>query len=185
MRTEAHERLQDIEPREPSKDGLEIFNPSEKLDFPLYAIAFDPITGCLTLLFNKATSRIWCSEDKPIGLFCYESFSQACYDRWLREYNVNLEQTGCWAIPDFSKPGMDAAIPRPEHRIYLPRIVEARFKQTGNEIDILLELRMPESCTQILGAPRKIFIEYQFRKKLIDIRLQWFQKKACRLPEAS
>ncbi len=182
---EAQARLQDIEPREPSRDGFAPLDPSRTLDSPWYTAAFDPATGCLSLLVDKVRNSTWCSAGHTMGLFRYESFSQADYDRWIRDYCVNLEQTSIWAIPDFSKPGMDAAIPRPEHRTYLPALIDAWVRHAGDEMEAILELRMPASCTETLGAPHKLTIAYRFQEHAVDIRLQWFQKQACRLPEAS
>jgi len=185
LRQEAQQRLQELEPHEPSRDGFAPLDPSRTLDSPWYTAAFDPATGCLNLLVDKVRNRTWCSAGHTMGLFRYESFSQADYDRWMREYCVNLEQTSVWAIPDFSKPGMDAAIPRPEHRAYLSALIDAWVRHAGDEMEAILELRMPASCAEMLGAPRKLTIAYRFQEHAVDIRLQWFQKQACRLPEAS
>jgi hypothetical protein len=182
---EAQARLQDLEPREPSRDGFSPFDPSRTLDSPWYRVAFDSTTGCLSLLIDKVRNRTWCSAGQIMGLFRYQSFSQADYDRWLSGYVVNLEQTRDWAIPDFSKPGMDAAVPKPERRTYLPELTGSWARHADKELDVILELRMPVSCSETLGAPKRLTIAYRFQEQAVDMRLQWFEKQACRLPEAA
>jgi len=176
--------LREIAPRTPNTAGFSDFDPSQTLTSASFAVAFDPAMGSINHLEDKATGRVWCTSQHTLGLFRYESFSQADYDRWMRDYGVNLEETAIWAIPDFSRPGMDTVRPRPEHRVYVPQLVAAKLRRAANGLDVVLELRMPESCTHLLGAPRRLTIEYHFNTRTITCRLQWFAKQANRLPEA-
>jgi len=147
---------------------------------------FDPATGALSTLVDKTAKRALCAlQTNPIGLFRYESFSQDDYDRFLAAYIVDIKRHGFWAIPDFSKPGMAHAVPRPCHCMYGPRLLSAYIKPARDATFVILELTMPEFAIKELGAPGQLFIEYAFRKKNIDITLQWFKKNACRLPEAA
>ncbi|HWQ11547.1 MAG TPA: DUF5054 domain-containing protein [Roseiflexaceae bacterium] len=41
--------------------------------------------------------------------FGYQTFSQADYDRFRAQYNVNKRETWKWAVPDYTKPGIAAA----------------------------------------------------------------------------
>ncbi len=181
---EAESCLREIAPRIPDTAGFSDFDRSETLTTASFAVAFDPATGSIIRLEDRTTGHIWCTPANTLGLFRYESFSQADYDRRIRDYGVNLEETAIWAIPDFSKPGMDAVQPHPEHRFCVPQLVAARQRRAGNDLHVVLELLMPESCTRRLGAPRKLTIEYRFTAQTITCRLQWFDKQANRLPEA-
>ncbi len=185
LRAEAAERLAMVEPRLPDKDGYEPLDPAGVIKTPHYIVGLDPDTGGITRLEQREPSRTLAAPDHVLGLFRYESFSQADYDRWMHDYAINLEDNAGWAYADFTKPGMDAARPRPEHRMYEPRLIAAMQRPTDDGHDLLLELAMPEACATLLGAPRKLTIEYAFREQHIDIRLQWFGKQACRLPEAA
>ncbi len=185
LKEEAIERLASIEPRLPSREGYTPIDPATVIETPHYVIGLDPETGSLARLEVPEQGRTLAGPDHVLGLFRYESFSQADYDRWMRDYAINLEQNAGWAYADFGKPGMDAAHPHPEHRMYDPHLTDARQRITTDGLDLLLELAMPEACTTLLGAPRKVTVEYAFREARIDIRLQWFDKQACRLPEAA
>ena len=184
LREEAKTRLRGIEPRCPNHESFARLDLSTSLSSPVYDIAFDPDNGSLTRLVDRAHGRTWCTPDHPIGLFRYESFAQADYDRWMRDYVINMERTADWAIPDFSKPGMDKALPRPEHRLYAPQLREALSRDTADGLDIILALGLPDVATSLLGAPRHVRIAYRFEPRDIDIRVEWFGKQACRLPEA-
>ena len=181
---DAESCLREITPRLPKTGGFSAFDPSQALTSASFTVAFDPATGSIIQLEDKATGQSWCTSEHTLGLFRYESFSQADYDRLIGDYSINLEETSIWAIPDFSKPGMDAARPRPEHRFYLPQLSTAEYRSAGDDLDVVLKLQMPESCAHQLGAPRKLTIEYHFTAQTVTCRLQWFDKQANRLPEA-
>ena len=186
LRAEARERLRRIAPRRPSAAGFKKMDPEKGFDARSWTAAFDPATGALSTLVDKTAKRALCAlQTNPIGLFRYESFSQDDYDRFLAAYIVDIKRHGFWAIPDFSKPGMAHAVPRPCHCMYGPRLLSAYIKPARDATFVILELTMPEFAIKELGAPGQLFIEYAFRKKNIDITLQWFKKNACRLPEAA
>jgi len=181
---EAQAALDALAPAVPSRDGYAAFDPAERLDTSAYAVAFDPATGSIIRLDDKVRGRAWATPEHTIGLFRYESFGQEDYDRWMRDYAINLDLHALWAHADFVKPGIDAVRPRPEHRFYAPDLAWAGFKTDGDVSDVLLELRMPDACAAILGSPRRVTVEYRFLSDRIEIHLQWFDKQATRLPEA-
>ena len=157
------------------------------LKLPQFTVRFDPRTGALAQLQPGVRGQSWCDARHPIGLFRYQTFSQADYDRWLREYCINMDKSRCrpWAIPDLAKPELDRAVPRPRHAMSLLRTLRHKVE---DEADVVVaELGMPPMVCRVYGAPRAVLITYRFRRDapVFDLTLQWFDKKATRLPEAS
>ncbi len=183
LRKEAEQTLAETLPRRPDWAGYEMINSRKEIDLPRCRFRLDPATGAIVSLFAKSLSRHIADENHPIGLFSYELFSQECYDRIIREYNVKLDSTAYWAIPDFSKPGIDTT--GVTYHKFLPTLQKCGLK-TENGMDLLLlELAMGEKECREFGAPKTIFIQYVFTEGMISINIQWFDKPACRLPEAS
>ncbi|WP_229106712.1 DUF5054 domain-containing protein [Paenibacillus sp. 1001270B_150601_E10] len=136
---------------------------------------------------KDAQGREWAGPDNQIGLFSYETYSQADYDRWYREYHVRWRYTHVWATGDFGKPGMDLTKEWITHEIMTPKL---QFLQAvyGEAEDVVIAcLRMPRMSWERMGAPRELTLEYIFKKNThtVECKLQWFDKDAYRLPEAS
>jgi hypothetical protein len=114
----------------------------------------------------------WANPQRPLALFRYELFTATDYERFRSQYMVAEPHDLWWAIKDFTKPG----IPAGEKRVFYPRLHQAQRVDDG----VLLELRMPEEATHY-GAPASLTLEVT---RALELTLQWFDKKACRLPEA-
>ncbi|OZB92452.1 hypothetical protein CJP46_24590 [Paenibacillus sp. XY044] len=131
--------------------------------------------------------REWAGPNNPIGLFSYETYSQADYDRWYREYHVRWRYTHVWATGDFGKPGMDLTKEWIAQEVMIPKLqsLQAIF---GEDQDVVLaSLRMSRAACERMGAPRELTLEYVFKKntQTVECKLQWFDKDAYRLPEAA
>lgn len=184
LKAEAVEKLAALEPADtdPSK-----YNPladvSQPMELEQFNVAFDPQTGCITHLLHQG--RQWAGPQHSLGQFWYETFSAADYQRFHRQYNVNKRTTSMWAIPDFTKPGIEEAAV--EHNTFLPGLVWAGQRAEENRDLFLFLLEMPEPGWQNYGAPRRISLNMAFdrRQPVVRFNLQWFEKPACRLPEAS
>lgn len=143
--------------------------------------------GAIVHLQARGGGREWAGPKHPLGLFCYETFSQADYDRFYRQYIVAKPEDEWWSVPDFTKPGMAAA--RARRREWFPRLV-AVYRQdegTGRGAErFLLELAMPEDAVVSYGCPAIVWLELEFPVDEPEIRftVQWFDKPASRLPEA-
>jgi Glycosyl hydrolases family 38 N-terminal domain. len=131
--------------------------------------------------------KVWSSEQSRIGRYFYETFGLADYQRWYEQYHTYWDRNADWVAGDFGKPGMEFANPRPEHRRFSPRIESIRTLRTDKTDRVLVKLRMPDEAAVIQGAPRVLELSYSFAKDrtVIDIELDWFDKDAHRLPEAS
>ncbi|MFE0555089.1 DUF5054 domain-containing protein [Paenibacillus sp. NPDC058910] len=131
--------------------------------------------------------REWAGPNNPIGLFSYETYSQADYDRWYREYHVRWRYTHVWATGDFGKPGMDLTKEWIAQEVMIPKLqsLQAIF---GEDQDVVIaSLRMSRAACERMGAPRELTLEYVFKKntQTVECKLQWFDKDAYRLPEAA
>jgi hypothetical protein len=104
---EVQNRLSEIAPRIPSRSGYEaVPDLSAVFDTDHFSIRFDSSCGAISYLKDKRTGRELASDDCLLGLFRYQTFSQADYDRFMRQYLVNRPT---WAVLDFSKPGIEEA----------------------------------------------------------------------------
>ncbi len=126
---EAQAALDALVPAVPSREGYAAFDPTEPLDASATTVAVDPATGSIVRLDDKVRGNAWATREHTIGLFRHESFGQEDYDRWMRDYAINLDLHGLWAHADYVKPGIDAVRPRPEHRFYAPDLVWAGFQE--------------------------------------------------------
>jgi hypothetical protein len=172
---EASARLEGLAPRRPDLAGY------ERLEGGWVARA----DGGLDLAALCALAGA--SEPLPapfVAAFGYQTFSQADYDRFRRQYNINKRETAVWAIPDYTKPGIAAAGAVSRWWGLAPAALYRRAATDGARV--LAELRAPEEAVEQFGCPRHVFVELTLahgeRRALLEV--QWFDKPACRLPEA-
>ncbi|WP_042162184.1 DUF5054 domain-containing protein [Paenibacillus gorillae] len=150
-----------------------------------YQLAFSE-QGAIVHLSDEQ-GKVWVDADHPFGEYSYETFGTEDYARYFRTYMQNLPVTHPWADADFSKPGFEFVRPLPSYQSVKP-IVSSMHRTRGDMEDrYMIRMRMPAHAYESYGAPRELEIEYTFRHRsgIIDICLQWFDKDANRLPEAS
>lgn len=144
--------------------------------------SIDPITGALIKLQNKHTGREWASPQNPIGMFSYQTFSQADYDRFMSQYLTGRPD---WALKDFGKPGLEAF--NPKSSSWSSKINAAWHREEDKWHTLIVEKQLaPNGKHLIPGMPQHVVIAYRIHKQepQVDITLKWFGKKANRLPEA-
>ncbi len=114
----------------------------------------------------------------------YQTFSQKDYDRFRAQYNINKRQTSFWAIPDYTKPGIAAAGAVSRWWTLAPA---ALYRREGAEgVWLLVALASPAEAAGRFGCPREVWLELLVPRgePRLLLELQWFDKQACRLPEA-
>jgi Domain of unknown function (DUF5054) len=181
---DAREALKRLEPVRPVVAArMRIADPFVPLETRHWQFRFDG-RGALVQLKEKESGRAWASSSHPIGLFCYETFSQAAYDRFYKQYIVRTAENEWWSVPDFTKPGMAAA--RTQHRDWFPRLNALYRDQNMNGDSFLLELTMPELAVEKYGCPSSVWLALDLpaAEPTIHFTLQWFDKRASRIPEA-
>ncbi|MGA2974971.1 MAG: DUF5054 domain-containing protein [Spirochaetia bacterium] len=148
-----------------------------------FRVRFSPTNGSIISLVDKRNGKSWARNKSPLALFHYQSFSAADYERFLREFVVNLDnmEIHSWAAPDYGRLGLTSA--HSESALYVPRVVEAR--RSGERF--LFDLRLPSRPRERFGAPAALQLRYTFpaREPCIEIEFSWFDKPASRLPEAA
>jgi hypothetical protein len=148
-----------------------------------FNVRFSPVNGSIVSLVTKRGETEWSRKGHPLALFRYQSFSSADYERFLREYVVNLDDSEIhsWAAPDFGRLGLTSA--HCESAFSAPRLVNARRDRES----FCFDLRLPRRPRERYGAPAVLQVTYTFpaREPLINVELSWFEKPASRLPEAA
>jgi hypothetical protein len=184
LKREARDRLAALAPERPQPVGfVPLPDLSRPFELAQFSVAFDSRLGCLTRL--KVGDVDWAGPDNPLGKFWYETFSAADYERFARQYLINIRATEQWSIPDFTKPGIaDVAH---EHKIFLPRLTWAGKRDERHRDTFLLLMEMPHESHHEYGAARELSLQVTFdrREPVVEFDLRWFSKSASRLPEAS
>lgn len=182
LKAEAEQRLEAIQAR---KADLADYEALESLRFETqrWIIELDPIQGALQYLEDRRSGRLLADPDHPLGQFSYETFSAADYDRYWHQYIRDREHGGIriWAHPDNTKPGLKVEA----HQVWQPS-VEAIYRHKDSDATsthLLVALKLPAESQQI-GAPKLIYLDYALEDSQLDLSLHWFDKVACRLPEA-
>jgi hypothetical protein len=181
---EASDRLAALAPRRPDTSGFTRAEPPAIVETAHFRVGLNPHTGAIATLVDTASGRDWAGADQGLGLFHYEIFAQQDYDRFHRQYNVNKRMTDHWSLYDFTKPGIGPAVA--EHRRWQAQLAGISQRQDDDAYRLTLELQLPDECVQNYGCPRQISVELRFPgdAPVIEIEVQWFDKPACRLPEA-
>ncbi len=128
------------------------------------------------LLHEKAGQRY---TKTILGELCYETFSAKTVEHCYLTYNRNFDMTRPWAEPDFAKPGLQYA---KTERDWSGVFHMKNFRCDGNQLAIELEAE-PEQA-ELYGSPRRACVRYIFEDECVNIRLEWFDKDANRMPEA-
>ena len=188
LRAEAETILSRTAPQRPDQGSYEpLPDPAGAMETTHFQFAFDPAAGFLNSLIHKSSGRRLADSSHPLGRFTYQTFSDADYQRFYRQYTQNKRRTAIWSIPDFTKPGLAAA--NAHSHFFAPTLTWAgqRREEDGETTHLLLLYAMPEESWQIYGAPRSCSLEVIFPQEspTVLFDLQWFDKPACRMPEAA
>lgn len=178
---EARRAIADTLPRRPDSVGFHTQSVHEPIRTPHFDIQLDSATGAIVRLTDRKQKRTWVEPAHPLGLFWHESFSEADYARLFDQY---LKTRKSWALKDFGKPNAGRAGAVQARR--LPQLVQCLSRSGPDEFTLLLRLNLPEVAPTEYGLPQEIWLRIDFPTAAKEVRytLQWFDKKACRLPEA-
>lgn len=177
LAAEAREWLAAAEPHQPDWTAAV---PTD--DFTLrterFEARFDPQTGALQHLRDRRQMAGWSREGYPLAALVYEVFGQEDYDRFWEQYNRNRddETVKYWAWQDFTKPG----IPIKHHLEWQPTVTAA---YRNGDAGMRFALALPDESRRF-GAPGTLFLDYDLSGHEVGLSVTWFDKPACRLPEA-
>jgi hypothetical protein len=179
LRAEAEHVLEMIQPRRPDLAQYEVAD-HPGLNNHGWHLTLDPSTGAVTGLRHVDSGRVLADEAHTLSLLRYETYSAGDYDRYWQQYIRDREHgdVRVWAHPDNVKPGL----PVTEHGLWHPTVKQLHRRRDGS--GLLVEATFDDAARAI-GAPIQVFIEYGLENPdQFTIELQWFDKPACRLPEA-
>lgn len=171
LQKEAEERLEALRP---TRAPLCV-HPTQEREFSIngYRVAVQE-DGSLRLLQapgGKSYARAW------LGRLTYQVYSAKTVSDNLEAYNRDLDRTRVWAEGDFAKPGLDR-VEGLEDRAFCYALDQVERQEDTLRLWLKAEPRAAEEY----GAPRQAVVSYTFGNR-VDIRLEWFQKDASRIPE--
>lgn len=184
LQVEARAALAAIEPQRPSLDGWARVDPYLPFGSGRFTLGFND-QGAIAYFRDREKKRVWANPDHPLGLFTYQSFSSGDYNRFYEQYVVHKRQTASWSVDDFTKPGIEKA--GAKSAAWQPKLERLYIRAGDHDERFLVWLSMPSEPVLKFGAPAEIFVEVlvPFETPELTFDVQWFDKQANRLPEAS
>jgi len=184
---EARAALAGVEPSAPDIAGYqEVLDPGAPIETRHFHLALNPKTGAIADLVQKATNRSWAGARHELAQVRYEVFAKADYDRYLKQYAINLDNPAIagWAIPDLSKPGMEKAVSG--HQTWVSALRHWRTLRDASGVRLVAELGMPAQAVKEYGCPERFVLELAAPDAApeLHLTLQWFGKDASRVTEA-
>ncbi len=177
LEDEAREHLAALTPRRP--DVAQVTRLSElHLSNGRFDLRFDPSDGAIIACVDQHTGMVWADAEHPLASFRYEVFGSRDYERFWMQYIRNRQDPSvvAWAREDFTKPGL----PLRDPATWKPTLTTA---YQGGPAHAIFALALPDQARSF-GAPDQLFLQYSLNDDRIEIVLSWFDKPACRQPEA-
>ena len=180
LQKEVNAAFENLKPRRETAGNVSMF-PGEQFSLGAWRAIIGDSGELISL--QTAEGRELAGEG-GIGHYSYQTFSYEDYIQYHHDYNRNMDIHSSWIIPDFGKPGMQYAKPYPKHAYYGVHIRSIHISHYNgyDEAEVLLSAS-PDSPS---GAPQTVIIRYRAMKnsERLELSLDWFDKEACRLPQA-
>jgi hypothetical protein len=141
------------------------------------------ISGFTVMVLQDGSIRVkteGLKEDITFGKVGYEIFGMKTFTNWEKDYMVNLTDNGCWAVPDFFKPGIEEAGAPEENLDFNCRARKCYIDSNK----IIIEAVFGDFECDEYGSPRDVILEYTFNRNEIDLCVYLYNKDASRMPEA-
>ena len=178
----ALDAVMEVVPERLSKEDFEpIADISKLITTTHLEIGIDAHTGSIWHLKERATRRLWANRKWQLGVLSYQTFSEEDYNRYLDEYLASRPE---WGILDNSKPGIRTA--GAVSRTWNPELQSAWKQENDEGITILLELADNSEASRLYGCPKvfNMLLHAPAESTELVFDIMWFDKTACRLPEA-
>ena len=184
LRAEAQNRLAELKPEEPSRNGFTRHNPGAVIETRHFIVSLDPSTGAFHRFQNRKSGRNWSSPQHPLALLSYQTMSKDDYARFLASY-ITVQTD--WAPKDFGKPNIEHFGAR--SNLWTPKLIAGWVRENDQGQQVLAELQFDDSSalqSGVVAWPEKTYLQCTFphAAPLVHMSLQWFRKKSNRLPEA-
>jgi hypothetical protein len=182
LRAEAKVRLAGLRPVSPDISDMKKAEPGGVIETQLFRMRVDQNTGAITSLESKQTGAQFATEQYPLALFTYQTLSQADYDRFLKAY-ITVQTD--WAPKDFGKPNVGKfGAQSKKWNAKAARVWQGR---TDHADRVLVQLDLGSQAADAVTAwPEKIFLQIEAPHDIaiLNLDLNWFGKRANRMPEA-
>ena len=149
-----------------------------------WRLVVDPRSGAIAALEDDAGS-VLATRSNPLADVAYQTFDEGDYGRFYDRL-VPVPEDEWWALLDNTKPGIDTA--GAVSGWWRPSPTEVRVgvdPDVGTTV-VLVRLAFPAETTERFGAPPEAWtIVWLGDGPSVPVELCWFDKPACRLPEAT
>nr|MDD6335888.1 DUF5054 domain-containing protein [bacterium] len=175
QRSQADAALADTQAHRPDTAALKPFDWQAPLQTGPYRVYFSEY-GEISGLRIRGEKTWRATSGHRIGGLRYHVYSHVDGKRYSREYCTTHP---AWAYWDLTKKGLEQVPVRRGMR--RARATHAWHLEDG----VLFQLAFPDECREY-GPPQEVFIAYHFLadKPGIRMEIQWFNKRANRIPEA-
>ena len=180
---EARKALEAIQPVRPDPEQWTRVDPYQPFGAGRFGFGFNE-QGGMAYLRDETARRSWADPDHALGQLSYQTFSGEDYARFYQQYVTNKRETAAWSLDDFTKPGIEQA--GALSRDWEPKLERLYTRSDAESEHFLLWLSLPGKAVSQYGAPGELFVEVTVPLEVPELKfeLQWFDKPACRLPEA-
>lgn len=185
LQGEANTVLNDAVPRPPDQAGYTwLEDIPQEFETAHFVVGFDAQTGALNRLTDKGTGRDWAAPDHLLGLFRYQTFGIADYERYWDQYIIAEHRHTWWLQYDFGKAGLQTT--GNHFQEFFPVSCRIYHQHTATDERFIVELATDPVSSDVFGCPRRLVVEYTFphADSVVSLDFQWFDKPACRMPEA-
>jgi hypothetical protein len=184
LAAEARTSLQQIRPQPPDFSQWQPLLPNQPLlENDRLSCGFNLENGSLFRLKDRLGAAEWVNEPSVFSQISLQTFSSADYARFFNQYIIESQRHG-WAEEDFTKPGLlpeDA-----ESRFWQPAVKAVYQRSSADAQHLLFHLAFAAEAVRDYGAPGNVYLTNSLPVdgNTLYIDLQWFNKRASRLPEA-
>uniref|UniRef100_A0A6B2KYT1 Glycoside hydrolase family 38 N-terminal domain-containing protein n=1 Tax=Arcella intermedia TaxID=1963864 RepID=A0A6B2KYT1_9EUKA len=157
------------------------WSPQEIYNTKYFSFQIDS-TGAINYLLQTQPSKyLWADRLHLLAKFMYQTFSYMDYHNFNSVYNNRCLKFVCG---DFAKPNMN--ITYNIRKDWDPLLGGVYAKKYEDREEYLLTLSVDPDAVSLFGGPAQLYLyfNFPFSGPQIEIKLQWFEKTATRLPEA-
>jgi len=171
----AQRELDELQPRLAHKAGWVASKLQAEEVVDGWTLTFDQSSGALKKMVSP-TGRVITSGRHGMAGVVYQTYSAHDYERFYGQY---IRGEADWSRQDFTKPGLPADV---KSMRLQPTIKNVFRFRSGKRLK--LELAFPARAVTSAGAPARLFMEWSVEKEALELRMEWIDKPANRMPEA-
>ncbi len=182
LAAEARHAVSGTRPRDIGRGGWRPLADDAVVATRHFRIGLSPATGAIVRL--KQGRRQWADERHAIGAFRYQSFSAEDFRRYYAQYARDTHLHEWWIIRDITKYGMPDDIA--ESAWWQPLVADCQHRRTQDADELQARLTMPREACRRYGCPAQVRLHWRLPDEAprLELTLDWFHKRATRLPEA-